>query len=137
MSRLIDVDAFICEIRKIYCERCDRRKGFKNGKMRFCYEIGGVPCRACDIEDMLDALDDFVPTVQPELTWTHVSEKLPEEEVDVLCVTHAGAMFVASYGQLYFDPNEKGWITTEFNRFCTGTVYAWTDLPEKPKGVTI
>ena len=64
--RLIDVEAFIREIRKIYCEDCARRKGGKNGKMRFCYEIGGVPCRACDIEDVLDALDDYAPIVQPE-----------------------------------------------------------------------
>lgn len=82
-----------------------------------------APCFGFDYEDDED--------------WILASEQLPEEEVDVLCVTHAGAMFVASYGQLYFDPNEKGWITAEFNRFCTGTVYAWTDLPEKPKGVTI
>ena len=34
--------------------------------MRYCYKIGGVPCRACDIEDVLDALDDYTPTVQPE-----------------------------------------------------------------------
>lgn len=66
MRRLIDADAFICETRKRYCEDCARRKGIKNGKMRFCYEIGGVPCRACDIEDVLDALDDYAPTVQPE-----------------------------------------------------------------------
>ncbi len=66
MRRLIDADAFIREIRKRYCEDCARRKGIKNGKMRFCYEIGGVPCRACDIEDVLDALDDYAPTVQPE-----------------------------------------------------------------------
>lgn len=66
MRRLIDADAFISEIRKRYCEDCARRKGIKNGKMRFCYEIGGVPCRACDIEDVLDALDDYAPTVQPE-----------------------------------------------------------------------
>ena len=61
-GRLVDADAHILEIRKQYCEDCSRRKGIKNGKMKFLYEIGGVVCRACEIEDMLNALDD-APTV--------------------------------------------------------------------------
>ena len=61
-GRLVDADAHILKIRKQYCEDCSRRKGIKNGKMQFCYEIGGVVCRACEIEDMLNALDD-APTV--------------------------------------------------------------------------
>ena len=83
MRRLIDADAFIREIRKRYCEDCARRKGIKNGKMRFCYEIGGVPCRACDIEDVLDALDDYAPTVQSEPKrgkWIyHIDDLFPAE----------------------------------------------------------
>lgn len=65
-GRLIDADAHILEIRKQYCEDCSRRKGIKNGKMKFLYEIGGVVCRACEIEDMLSALDDASTVIEAE-----------------------------------------------------------------------
>ena len=63
-GRLVDADAHILKIRKQYCEDCSRRKGIKNGKMQFCYEIGGVVCRACEIEDMLNALDDAPAVIE-------------------------------------------------------------------------
>lgn len=56
--RAIDADAFVRKIRKQYCEDCVRRKGIKNGKMQYLYEIGEVPCRACEIEDMLNEVED-------------------------------------------------------------------------------
>lgn len=52
-------DAFVAQQRKQYCENCERRKGTKNGKRIFVYEIGEAPCRACDIGDMIDAVWDF------------------------------------------------------------------------------
>ena len=63
--RLIDVDATIEYLRESKCKDCERRKGVKNGKIRFCYEIGDAPCRACDIEDTIDfILDEAIsPTV--------------------------------------------------------------------------
>ena len=61
---LIDVEAFLATQREIYCENCERRKGMKNGKMRFVYDVGDAPCRACDIRDVLDALED-APTIIP------------------------------------------------------------------------
>lgn len=63
--RLIDADATINYLREFRCKDCDRRKGMKNGKIRFCYEIGDVPCRACDIGDTIDYfLDDAIsPTI--------------------------------------------------------------------------
>ena len=62
---MIDADATIKYLREFRCKDCDRRKGIKNGKMRFCYEIGGVPCRACDIGDSIDYFldEDISPTV--------------------------------------------------------------------------
>lgn len=57
----ISKEAFITQQRKQYCENCERRKGTKNGKRIFVYEIGETPCRACDIEDMIDAVDGFLP----------------------------------------------------------------------------
>ena len=63
-GRLIDADAFIKEKTKIFCENCDRRRGMKDGKLtkHFVYDIGDAPCRACDIGDMIDYVDD-APTI--------------------------------------------------------------------------
>lgn len=63
--RLIDADATIKYLRDFRCKDCDRRKGMKNGKIRFCYEIGDAPCRACDIGDTIDYFldEDISPTI--------------------------------------------------------------------------
>ena len=63
--RLIDADATIKYLREFRCKDCDRRKGMKNGKIQFCYEIGDAPCRACDIGDTIDYFldEDISPTV--------------------------------------------------------------------------
>lgn len=72
--RLIDADALIKEITEFRCVNCDRRKGMKKGKMTFVYEIGDVPCRACDVMDMIDVLDEAPTVAMSEnsitLTWT-------------------------------------------------------------------
>lgn len=62
MNEYISREAFVRKYREGYCENCDRRKGMKNGELRFVYDIGDAPCRACDIGDMLDAVDDFPAT---------------------------------------------------------------------------
>ena len=134
MSRLIDVDAFIREIRKIYCEDCARRKGIKNGKMRFCYEIGGVPCRACDIEDVLDALDDYTPTIQPEPHWIPVTENtLPEENRVVVMCGDKGTWDFGTYRGHGDDIHFWHWKKNTYKR-----VYWWMykedALPEPFKG---
>jgi hypothetical protein len=56
MSEYIERDAFLESRRHLYCDNCARRK---NGKGKFVYEIGDAPCRACDISDVLDAVEDF------------------------------------------------------------------------------
>ena len=63
--RLIDADVTIQYLREFRCKDCDRRKGMKNGKIRFCYEIGEAPCRACDIGDTVEYFldEDISPTV--------------------------------------------------------------------------
>lgn len=63
--RLIDADATIQYLREFRCKDCDKRKGMKNGKVRFCYEIGDAPCRACDIGDTIDYFlyEDISPTI--------------------------------------------------------------------------
>lgn len=143
MRRLIDADAFIREIRKRYCEDCARRKGIKNGKMRFCYEIGGVPCRACDIEDVLDALDDYTPTLQPEPHWIPCSERLPIEynnPIEFLCTLELEYKNDVRYVDLivwngsdwennYIDDNK-------YSDYGIDKVVAWMPLSEPYKGVT-
>lgn len=76
-----------------------------------------APCFGFDYEDDED--------------WIFTSEKLPEDEADVLCCTRHGMLFVASY-----DTYSKEWISTEWHRFWWEDVYAWTALPERPRGVT-
>ena len=63
-GRLIDADSLIEQTTEQLCEKCDRRRGMKDGKLtkRFVYEIGDAPCRACEIGDMQDYLDD-APTI--------------------------------------------------------------------------
>lgn len=56
MAKYIDRDAFLAKERAWYCENCDRRK---NSKGKMVYEIGEAPCRACNIDDVLDDLEDY------------------------------------------------------------------------------
>lgn len=63
--RLIDADALIHDITKLYCEDCEKRKGIKNGKLKFVYEIGDAPCRACGLDGLKDVIED-APTVEAE-----------------------------------------------------------------------
>lgn len=55
----IEVEAFISSEQEIYCKDCRRRKGIKNGKEQFIYEIGDAPCKACGIMDILDDVEAY------------------------------------------------------------------------------
>lgn len=59
MPKYIDADAFVKEKREWYCSQCEKRKGMKRGKLQFVYEIGGAPCRACDVDDMISDIEDY------------------------------------------------------------------------------
>lgn len=59
---LMDRDKFVAEKREQFCADCSNRKSLKTG--RFVYEIGDCVCRACDIDDMLDYIED-APVVIP------------------------------------------------------------------------
>lgn len=76
--------------------------------------------------DIFDA-----PEVKPEPKWIPVSDRLPEENVKVLCQTRSGLMLVASYGKLYLWSDEKGWISAELTRFHGDFLEAWMPLPER------
>lgn len=60
--RLIDADARIDDLMERYCKDCDKRKGIKNGKRQFIYEIGDAPCRACEVDDVKAELEE-APTI--------------------------------------------------------------------------
>lgn len=59
MTDYISREDFIVDEQKRYCENCDKRKGMKNGKLKFVYEIGDAPCRACWVDDMLDDAENY------------------------------------------------------------------------------
>lgn len=59
MAEYIEREAFLEQKRKQYCEDCSRRKGFKRGQYKILYEIGEAPCRACEIDDLLNDVEDF------------------------------------------------------------------------------
>lgn len=58
-KQYIEREAFLEQKRKQYCEDCTRRKGFKRGQYKTLYEIGEAPCRACEIDDVLNDVEDF------------------------------------------------------------------------------
>ena len=60
--RLIDADARIYDLIERCCKECDKRKGIKNGKRQFIYEIGEAPCRACEVDDVKAELEE-APTI--------------------------------------------------------------------------
>jgi hypothetical protein len=62
---LIDADALIHDITKLYCEDCEKRKRIKNGKLKFVYEIGDAPCRACGLDGLKDVIEE-TPIVDAE-----------------------------------------------------------------------
>lgn len=59
MKEYIEREAFLEQKRKQYCKDCARRKGMRNGKYKTLYEIGEAPCRACEIDDLLNDVEDF------------------------------------------------------------------------------
>lgn len=69
--------------------------------------------------------------IDAEPHWIPCSERLPEEDKDVLCKTLAEVMFVASYGKLHRWTDEKGWIITpSLERVGISSVDYWMPLPE-------
>ena len=73
MDEYIDRSAFIQRYRELYCTDCDSRKGMKNGKLATIYEIGGPPCLACRMDDVLCDLEDYPAADVVEVrrgTWT-------------------------------------------------------------------
>lgn len=72
-----------------------------------------------------------------EPRWIPVSERLPEENMDVLVVVEfpdgkdgtLQRIEIASFGSMYHLSSEKGWITNNFTRIARTEVKAWMPLP--------
>ena len=129
MSELVDKDAFLKQERKWYCENCDRRKGVKNGRKCFVYEIGEVPCRACDVDDVLDDLECF-ETIDAS-PWHRVEEP-PKESGEYIVAYHPCYWedvdtSVTKVGIDNFR-GKSAWAKKKFQR-----VTHWMDKPEPPK----
>lgn len=99
MSDYISREALLAEQRHLYCENCARRK---NGKGKFVYDIGDAPCRACDIMDVLDAVEDFpAAAVRPVVTcaeckWWTKQEASLQGRCELLQMYPTGAWFCAN-----------------------------------------
>lgn len=84
----------------------------------------------------------FKPLAQ-EPRWIPVSERLPEENVDVLVVVKfpdgkdgtLQRIEIASFGSMYHLSSEKGWITNNFTRIDRTEVIAWMPLPKEYREV--
>lgn len=90
--RLIDADALIDEAMDRYCKECDKRKRIKSGKWRIVYEIGDVPCRACDVDNMVNDIEsaptvDAVPVVHCKdcKWWKREENHVGENDDDFFC----------------------------------------------------
>ena len=120
--KAIDADALLDEVIDRHCNDCDRRKGIKNGKYRIIYSIGEAPCRACDVDDLKDEIED-APTIELEQKWIPCSERMPEKGQKCL-VCDKGAIVIDTFignGK----PYDWKWYVRDYE--------AWIPLPEPYK----
>jgi hypothetical protein len=144
MSKYIDADEFVKIKREWYCEQCLKRKGMKRGKLQFVYEIGGAPCRACDVDDMISDIEDFpAADVEPKRKWIPVTERLPEpvsaqtrrKTKPVLLYSPKGGFYVG----WYFGKDYRGHhlfrnrTSRDSLQYITTEVTHWMLLPEPPE----
>ena len=103
----------------------------KNGKMRFCYDIGDAPCRACDVDDMVEDVDNF-PAADVEdgkrAAWISVKDGLPGDNDDVI-----GAILKTDEWVIRKMNFWRGrWWNWEDGR-SEKNVTHWMPLPEPPE----
>lgn len=130
MSELIDREAFLKQERKWYCDECDRRKGVKNGRKCFVYEIGEAPCRACELDDVLDDLEVFESAAT---RWVRCEDELPVKGEIVIVSDGKHTWDVGQYHCLVSDDRTRWW----WKGHTIKTVKWWMRkkdaLPEPPK----
>ncbi|MBQ3955240.1 MAG: hypothetical protein II680_05070 [Clostridia bacterium] len=141
MPKYIDADEFVSLKREWYCDQCEKRKGMKRGRLQIVYEIGGPPCRACDVDDMISDIEDFpAADVEPKQRWISVTERLPECEVgaeigNVEWISHE-MVFAGCFGRggKYRDAYFRTWTdATEGIDAKDADCWRVVTLPEWPK----
>lgn len=86
MAEYIDRDALIKHYRELLCNDCDKRKGMKNGKLKFVYKVGEAPCRSCWVEDMIECVDDApAADVRPVVHGKWIKTKMFNDEYSWVC----------------------------------------------------
>lgn len=137
MSEYISKEEFVSRFRKLICEDCNHRKAYRNGKLinRFIYEIGGPPCRACAIDDMIDRVEDFPPAdVAPVPRWIPVTERLPSENGLYLCCWKAQCDDQTWIIRLADWRADTGWMNMH-DEPMKKPITHWMPLPEPPEEV--
>lgn len=117
----------------IYCEDCKYKDdGIDENGIPFLKCLHGRSYGGTRINDFCSWAEK---KEDAESRWIPVTERLPEEDKDVLCKTLGGVIFVASYGKLHQWTDEKGWIITpSLERAGISFVDYWMPLPEFKKG---
>lgn len=97
------------------------------------YEVrhGDIEHHHEDIMRRVEAFEQAVNALQKYKTWIPVSERLPEESVDVICCTNAKEVFIASYLGKLDDGTEC--FDDDNGMMCEGDVVAWMPLPKPYK----
>ena len=119
--RLIDADALIDDLIERYCKECKKRRGIKNGKYRIIYEIGGAPCRACEVDDAKAELED-APTAEQTILGYPIEHLMliaevmrkenvtPEKVLEILMdVGHVAEIVRAEFEEQFRKAVERCW----------------------------
>lgn len=71
------------------------------------------------------------PTIEPESNWISCKERLPEEEVDVLCCRNNKTIAIMHFNPVLTTRYPKGFSVVENNfSWRQDNVVAWMPLPE-------
>lgn len=99
MAEYIEREAFLEQKREHYCNNCARRKGMRNGKYKTLYEIGEAPCRACEINDVLNDVEDFpAADVRPVVLCRDCEYYFKDEDGYEMCENSEGYDHVTENG---------------------------------------
>lgn len=109
MSEFIDREKAIANIKAAYCCGCEN--------------YNGVRCRACQIMDAMDVLEDEPAVVPDAQRWRNTAEEPPKEEDGDCCgrvlIAHAGAHCAVATSLQYARENPEA-------------VRVWMPLPKLP-----